>query len=507
MIDMAKNYIPQYGSVNYGKSPLNFNGFFDVIDTIQRRQEYVRQDKRNKIAQANAAIEKYNPGELWHEKHQTIGAEIIDAYQTELANALTFERDEKGGFTKKIRRYFGTEPSFTDQEYADMIQKAGKIAETFEKWKKDEELTKKETDAFKSAPKGKFDSEKFRIYMDHYEQTGDRLPGSALDVAPENVMTFTPGLDPRDAQEKLNGKTETLSKDGSRIITTTPGIDSDTQKAIYFDEANNNPAYQKGLVDKMISDGSMNSKDKLAYMRGVLYGPEVGKHDIDALRYKASQLPEWSLTKEEQTALAADAKIREALDNYYTLRDFDPLLIESAKYYGATELRLPDMIGPSTTKEDLNMGYINSQMRKTEEEKNKIEEEKMPPQERTITVPGTNIKFQNAVDLSSTPEATRSINGFQVPKGAIKITTDSEGRTVTEKKFEELKNQDDYIVDWYDKKAGFIQLKKKVKDEDQFGNKITPPYFVVPVEGNEYLLTRIKSFEYKPETKTAGRYD
>jgi len=124
------------------------------------------------------------------------------------------------------------------------------------------------------------------------------------------------------------------------------------------------------------------------------------------------------------------------------------------------------------------------------EKKTKDEEEDKEPQVRTIEIPGTNLKFNNAVDLSTIPDTEsqkRSLSGFILPKGAMKITG-KDGATTTEKSFPELKKQGDYIIDWYDLKEGFIQ----VHSTDKYGRL---QYYLVPIKKNEYILSKIKSFK------------
>jgi len=117
-------------------------------------------------------------------------------------------------------------------------------------------------------------------------------------------------------------------------------------------------------------------------------------------------------------------------------------------------------------------------------------DEDKEPQVRTIEIPGTNLKFNNAVDLSTIPDTEsqkRSLSGFILPNGAMKITG-KDGETTTEKSFPELKKQGDYIIDWYDLKEGFIQ----VHSTDKYGRL---QYYLVPIKKNEYILSKIKSFK------------
>lgn len=504
--------IPRYDIPDYGANPLDFSYINDAINDFKQKKDREEQQERLKVQAVQKKIDELDPAASKFRMHLDNATNDLGSLNDKVANYYTYDDNGK----LKRDREQGT---LTDKQTVDLMFDVKNLQTKFSKQKEDYENASKFFDAAKKSPKD-FDMKTVKNLEEDWNVTGVwNNPSAEQVVASVNpVEVFTDKL----AKNTLGWepeKTETLSKDGMKKITTIKGLNPDVQYKEYYNAAKQNVGVQKGLIDMMFTSG-MPEEDLKAYYLGDLLGGDIlkDKNLDDMTQETIMNMVNESV--DPRFLQQSVSHVNKAIDDYRKTRKIDPTLAEAAINFGASNLKLHENIGKGRTIEAPNTDMQEWKLKeqyKAAHEKSKEEEKIEKPQTRNIEIPKTGMSFKNAVDLSTIPDTEsqkRSLNHFIIPKGALKVTggksekvTDTKGvekvlndATKIEKSFSELNKQGDYMIDWYDKTADFMQIRP-------IDNK-NGDYYIVPIRGNEYMLQKISNFEQPSKTNTSkGRYD
>jgi hypothetical protein len=504
--------IPQYEIPKYGAKPLDFSILYDAIGDIKAKRDKLEQEERLKVQSVQKKINELDPAASKFKMHLENATKDMDLLNDKVANYFTY--DDKG----KIKRD-REQGTLSDKQTVDLMFDVKNLQTKFSKQKSDYEKASKFFDEAKKSP-DKFDMKTVKNLEEDWDVTGEWSDPSAEQViaSVNPVEVFNDKL----AKNVLGWepeKTETLSKDGMKKITTIKGLTPEIQYKEYYNAAKQNVGVQKGLIDMMLTSGKTDEDIKAYYLGDLLGGDILKDKNIDGKSQEA--IMNMAMESIDSKFLQQSINhVNTAIDNYRKTRKVDPTLAEAAINFGASNLKLHENIGKGRTIEAPNTDMQEWKLKeqyKDAHEKKKEEDKIEIPQTRVIQIPKTGMTFKNAVDLSTIPDTEsqkRSLNHFVIPKGALKVlggknqeVLDKDGKATTlsdatsiEKSFKELNNQGDYMIDWYDKSADFMQIRA-------IDNK-SGTYFIVPIRGNEYMLQKIGNFEQPSKTNTSkGRYD
>lgn len=502
--------IPTYQPDNI--KPLDFSGIGQSMQNVNYLFKQRAQDQRLKKQAIQKAMIEYNSAEPIMKKHQEVMTEAIDMLQEEYANMLTYGEDGK------VKRGFG-EPKITDKEYLQWMQNAAKLGVQAEKWKKDTDQVYKEVEEYKKNTV-KYDPRTFNLRNSDWSVTGEyELP--LLEAAPANVYEYLSKLDPR-TKDELSFATSKKAV-GNEWEITIQSLNPEIQRQLYYTAANNDYAFQKGLVDMMMDDNALTKDQKIEYIRGII-APNL-PYDKPG-EYMQNEAVRKQIFKAHEEAMRV-------VDEYEVERKFDPRIIDAAAHYNDERFGLSQRIGMGGSYRTPNETMINYDARKAREEK-----EFEPTEQRTYTIDGVPVE---GVDLS---RSTKTIlSNFQLPKGSYTMEVGqakSQLESMTEraneleskgekKKAKEIRDKinkgeyssetrqstikktlsdtktADYEVVTYGKDGSDnnVIVIKEPDTEDSYGKEVKGRYIFVPMEGNESILNQInKNFKKDQESQS-----
>lgn len=486
--------IPEYGTINYGAKPIDFSMLYDAISNVKEKRD---REKRLNMLNIQDRIDNMDIVKDKLKVNQENAASLIDKFKDDYANALTFREDGKK--EKKIKTIFG-EPTLTDNENIQLMNKAADIMKTIQGFRQSDELMNKDQELYKRYP-DKYDPKLWKIKEQDYQSSGI-YKGDGLDTAPINPLGVFSNkkLDPRnDIEKKPN---EILSPDKKQIIITYPSLDPIKRDLIYNSVVDSDLGVQKGIVDTFMYDNQTTQDQKKEYMIGNLI-----PHNL---------IIDPNISDEIKVKVLTEAKkhVDKAFENYDVYRKFDSELIETAKNYGSHVLKLNEMIGKGGEIIKPNVGYIN-QLENDIRDQTKKNLEITPLGPTTFHFNGHD--YVNFIPTSTASQEKRIVRGVQLPNGSIKTvkrinaktgetipiinkSTGKKDKEILVNKLVEKNNPTDYEVLGHDKSEGLIFLIKpnpvsqeQNMDYDPKSNSILP-------ETTEYDQ-EVYAVPYNDETK------
>jgi len=478
---MEKINIPQSQVINYGQKPLDFSLLSDAIDKINWQRMQVAKEQRLKINEIEKQVKDFDPGKIMGERNQIAAAKELKDFHDQLVKDVTYQKDEKGGLLHKLRQKIGTEPTLTDEENAQLMQKGAELAAKYKQWDDWSKQASKIKDAYVNNP-GKYDPINYQMYMgDYMESNNGSGLKNALQPAPVNPMDpkILGELDPRTPEQKKLGA-PVLSPDGKTITSTQPSADPEKATMAYYQRSHSDYAYQRGLVDAMMGDKNTTPQQKIEYIMGTLAEGAISDPQVA------------QMARQEATRMVQD---------YQNNRNFDPKLIESAIFYGDHVLKIPSLIGKGYTKTALNLGRINHDANKAADQKTSI------IQPTVVEFPG--LTSNNYVSTSQMSNADTELKHFTLPEKAVKyinkidkygkpIPFEVKGQKAPSIRIDkpvETKQANDYIIDGWDKEKNVIRLIKANQKEliDKAVSGADPNTFE-PIKGGTEISRDIESY-------------
>lgn len=497
--------IPEYSINRPVNGQLDFSMFNDVIDGLKERGYNIQQQQRLKEQAINKQLSSIDPVKDLIPMMQQKASEAITELNNKWAERITYDKGVRG--VSKLKRHLGLEPSLTDEEAAQTLQEAAQLAAKLDSLRNDFQEVNKETTEF-NKNRDLYDPREYEMRVNDFYATGERpidengRPISFLSPKPKDVFSdiTDKALDIRSEADKK----PIVTRNGWNITTEVKGLEPELQMHLYNQKADNDPGFQKGLVNALLTSNAMSKEDKISYI--------MGNIDPQGFSIDREMLPDNLKPLYDANAKQRRAEVEKMFIDLDVKNKYDPRLIEAAKDYGSQIIGLQKKIGEGYKRTEIDPVLYHQSIKDAKDKSDKVEEESKNTPISKTSVNKVGFQLNDFYDASTVDPVKRDLSGYQLPKGSYKLektsTIDGSGKEIFKvnrvNKPKESIATGNFIIDGYDKTENVIVLSKKGVSNDNTEEK-----FFVPINNeNKYIVDRLfnkqlsKEEENKPAKKT-----
>ena len=488
------NYIPQYPISTHSQANQNWGmqNLVQTVDDLYRTRISMNRMREKEIFDALGGL-KYS--DLVKDRNTKLASDSINKIYDELKNAYMYEMDDDGTYTSK-KKTFAFGPKLNDREYATIMNKISNIDQLISQRLSEEKILEADEKLYKEDQRngtGLYDEEEYKMNVRHYELSG-LMPegGSFLSPKAKDPLAVV-------SDKKLDIRTTQLKQpevvpSGVYDIKRYPSMNEDLQSAIYSDIVARDVGFQKGLVDKMASE-----------------------EDIDSFKARIMGAIDYYDPNNPEAVRKASMEAERIMDDYFSLRKFEPDLVEAAATWGQVVKGYHKKIG-----EGYDVKSINQSRYKDALEKIQGEEENQQLPEGKYKFAGQT--YDNYTDASTVGSEYVTLRAFKPKKGEMTKFVqkrDEEGKIIPIKGMDairinnpkESRMEGDYVVAGWDRDANIIRLVRKDRKGlfDEREKTTDEESYIIPYVGNESIIDEIVkkqqgNTKYTETTKKYQKY-